>query len=303
MNSKIAFVILNYKNCTDTIQCIESISNLSITDKLIVIVDNGSKDGSTDTLNELFGKVKDIVIIPLEENVGFSRGNNAGYKYVREHYDADFVVITNNDVLFPQSDFSARLQKIYEETRFMVYGPDIFVRKTGEHQSPMYLELPSVDTLEKELDMYRYYEDKPKKWVNRRKIQIVKNRQCCKSTFFNTIYSIIKNSHAIYKNNRHQDCCLQGACLIVSKEYLEKEEKMFSPEPFLYCEELLLYMRCISKKYKTVYDPSIIIFHEDSSTVKKITGNAIEKAKFTLPYHVESLNIVIQYLNRITDGR
>lgn len=74
--------------------------------------------------------------------------------------------------------------------------------------------------------------------------------------------------------------------------FIKAEEKVFTPETFLYCEELLLYKKCMNKNYLMVYDPEIQIWHEDSSTMKKINANALEKAKFTLPHHVNALEIV-----------
>lgn len=78
---------------------------------------------------------------------------------------------------------------------------------------------------------------------------------------------------------------------------MKQESKMFSPEPFLYCEELLLYKKCIDKGYKIIYTPDIQVWHEDSSTMTKINKGSLEKAKFTLPHHVIALETVLEYWN------
>ena len=108
-------------------------------------------------------------------------------------------------------------------------------------------------------------------------------------------YCKIKKKEPIDYTVRHLNCCVQGACIIASKKFIDVEEKMFTPEPFLYCEELFLYKRCINKGYKIVYEPKIQVWHEDSSTMKRINSGEIEKAKFTLKYHVESRRMLLDY--------
>ena len=187
-----------------------------------------------------------------------------------------------------------RIQKIYNQTGFYVLGPDIYVRHNREHQSPMMLSLPSKKNIEHELHMYEYYLEYPRKWVVRRKLQDMKNRTCQSSKLINSVFCKIKKKNPIDYTIRHINCCVQGACIIVSKKFIDTENKMFTPEPFLYCEELLLYKKCIDKGYLIVYDPNVQIWHEDSSTMKKINSNSFEKAKFTLPHHIEALKIVMK---------
>ena len=276
---KIAFVILNYKNFEDTLLCVESIQKLKLNQYIIVIVDNGSNDDSIKVFHEKYDGFKQIKILQSDDNIGFSKGNNLGYTYVRNNYDADFLVVTNNDVLFPQDNFAEMIEEIYSKTNFMVLGPDIYVRKTMEHQSPITLEPPTIDGIEKELKMYEYYYSHPQKWVRRRKFQNMKNILCYKCSLFNKGYKKLKNVKKIDRTMSYSECCVQGACIIVSKDYIKLEKKMFEPEPFLYCEELFLYIKCLNKKYKIVYDPKIIVFHEDSSTIKKINRKFIRESK------------------------
>jgi O-antigen biosynthesis protein len=57
----------------------------------VLIVDNGSRDGSVDFLRERFPEVRVVV---LDRNYGFSIGNNKGFDQVR----SDIVVLLNNDM-------------------------------------------------------------------------------------------------------------------------------------------------------------------------------------------------------------
>lgn len=296
---KIAFLILNFKNFEETEKCVFSIETLNLKDYFIVIVDNGSKDGSAEKIAALCRQRDNCFFVESPENVGFSCGNNLGYAFIRKNLDVDFIVVTNNDVLFPQRDFAERLVSIYEEKKFHVLGPDIYIRANREHQSPMMLSLPSKQQLQNELGMYEYYQTYPEKWVSRRKIQSLKNRLCQSIKPLGWLYDFVKGKKRIDYLRAYENCCVQGACIIVSKKYLDAEEKMFSPEPFLFCEELFFFKKCMSKSYVVCYDPRIQIWHEDSSTMKKISRNALEKAKFTLHHHVLARKMLVEYWNQL----
>lgn len=292
---KIVFLILNYKNVDETIRCIESI-NYNVLEKWeAVIVDNGSKDGSFEKLTQLYKKDCRIKILLSEENVGFSKGNNLGYEYIRKNGIPDYIVITNNDVLFPDKNMFNKIDKIYKNTHFYVYGPDIYVQINKEHQSPIKLSMPTINELQQELSMYEYYEKYPKKWVTRRKLQVIKNKICHASKAIRKIYNILCHHEKINREKIYENACIQGACIIVSKDYIVAEEKMFNPEPFLYCEELFLYKKCLDKGYKIIYNPEVQVLHEDSATVKKINANKLERAKFTLKHHVAARKMLIEY--------
>ncbi|HZP72239.1 MAG TPA: glycosyltransferase family 2 protein [Gaiellaceae bacterium] len=58
----------------------------------VIVVDNGSADGTADHLAEAFPRVR---VVHLPENVGFGRAVNRGLELV----ETDVVVLVNNDVL------------------------------------------------------------------------------------------------------------------------------------------------------------------------------------------------------------
>lgn len=295
---ELAFIVLNYKNVLETKKCVDSIKKLSLKEYLIVIVENGSQDGSNEELTNEYATDDNIKILSLENNIGFSGGNNAGYEFVRKNYNPEYVVVTNNDVLFPQIDFYQRIHDIYKKTPFDVLGPDIFVRHNNEHQSPIMLTIPTYEDMKKELSMYEYYRTNPKKWVSRRKVQNLKNRLCQSNKVIQYIYDTLRKKESIDRNRAYSDVCVQGACIIISNRFLKNEEKMFTPEPFLYCEELLLFIKCKQKNYKILYEPSLKIFHEDSSTMKKINKTDLDRAKFTLEHHVIARKLVLECLKK-----
>jgi hypothetical protein len=69
-------IILNWNLKDDTIACAESVLAGSYARQRVVVVDNGSQDGSISALTTRFGEAIDLIV--NEENVGFARGINVG---------------------------------------------------------------------------------------------------------------------------------------------------------------------------------------------------------------------------------
>jgi GT2 family glycosyltransferase/glycosyltransferase involved in cell wall biosynthesis len=82
-------------------------------DNEIIVVDNGSEDGSVEFLRERFPAVR---VLALERNLGFGGGSNAGFRAANN----DIVVLLNSDMRV-ERDFLAPLLKAFtDETIFSV---------------------------------------------------------------------------------------------------------------------------------------------------------------------------------------
>lgn len=96
MNS-VAVVVINYKGMDDTVECIESLITQSYKDFKIIVVENGSHDGSAAKLAELEDKYGNkLIVIYNESNLGFAGGANTGIRWVMDN-NYDFVALFNND--------------------------------------------------------------------------------------------------------------------------------------------------------------------------------------------------------------
>lgn len=91
-----SIVIVNYngkkflKNCIDSIRKHTKKGTYNI-----VIVDNGSKDGSLKDIK----KSKDIHLIKNKSNMGFPKANNQGTAYALKKFNPEYVYFLNNDTL------------------------------------------------------------------------------------------------------------------------------------------------------------------------------------------------------------
>ena len=94
MEKKVAIILLNWNSYEHTANCIESLSAVRPTNFDIIVVDNGSTDGSGTALQNKFNH---IIYLPNATNEGFAGGNNRGFAYAIEH-DYAYSLMLNNDV-------------------------------------------------------------------------------------------------------------------------------------------------------------------------------------------------------------
>lgn len=91
----VGIILLNYNSGNDTIECINSIKEITYSNYKIIVVDNKSTDNS---IEDIKAKYKDVDIIENSTNGGFAYGNNIGIKYALDH-DVDYVLLLNNDTV------------------------------------------------------------------------------------------------------------------------------------------------------------------------------------------------------------
>lgn len=87
----VSIIILSWNTLEDTKACIRSVRDLTYTSAEIVVVDNGSNDGSKDYLSTQ----KDIVYIDLAENTGFTGGQIAAL----EKASGEYLLLVNSDAI------------------------------------------------------------------------------------------------------------------------------------------------------------------------------------------------------------
>jgi GT2 family glycosyltransferase len=92
---KVFAITLNWNGKDDTIECVASLQGLNYPNYEIVVVDNGSTDGSVPVLRAQY---PDITIIENGKNLGYAEGFNAGMRYALQQ-GADYFLIVNNDTV------------------------------------------------------------------------------------------------------------------------------------------------------------------------------------------------------------
>jgi GT2 family glycosyltransferase len=93
MENRTAIILVNWNSFILTAGCIDSLRQMHATAYDIIVVDNGSHDGSGQQLKDRF---PDIVLIESATNRGFTGGNNLGMEYALQN-GYTFVFLLNND--------------------------------------------------------------------------------------------------------------------------------------------------------------------------------------------------------------
>ena len=121
---RLAIVVLNWNGRDDTIACIRSLLDHGPADQIVVMVDNGSSDGSVLAVRELSDKV---AIVEMGSNTGFSKGNNAGIKLALR-LGADVIGLLNNDTVVTPGFSEALTDAIKSSQRPIAVSPRILYR-------------------------------------------------------------------------------------------------------------------------------------------------------------------------------
>jgi len=88
-------IVLTWNNYHDTKQCLKSLQRVTYPKLKIVVVDNGSADGSGHHLQEEFGQYSFVF---NEANLGFARGCNRGIRIALQDPACAYVLLLNNDM-------------------------------------------------------------------------------------------------------------------------------------------------------------------------------------------------------------
>ena len=105
---KLSIIIVNYNGVIYLKNCIDSIKkHTKGINYEIIIVDNASTDNSVSLIKENYGN--DVILIPSETNLGFSKGNNVGAK----NATGDYILLLNNDTVI-QDDLILAFEKLQE---------------------------------------------------------------------------------------------------------------------------------------------------------------------------------------------
>ena len=91
--ARITIVVLNWNLRDDTLACLASLAKAELGGAQIVVVDNGSRDGSVEAIRARFPAVE---VLALPENRGYAGGCNAGIRAALDA-GAEGVVLLNND--------------------------------------------------------------------------------------------------------------------------------------------------------------------------------------------------------------
>ena len=118
---RIAIIIVNWNRREDTLSCLESLARMTYPEYRIILVDNGSTDGSAEAVRARFPQIQ---VIELPENRRFAGGNNVGLRDVLEKGD-DFALLLNNDTAVEPHFLDHLVAAAQRDVSIALIGPKI----------------------------------------------------------------------------------------------------------------------------------------------------------------------------------
>jgi GT2 family glycosyltransferase len=97
--AQVTAVVLNWCNEHDTTACVDSLERQDYPALTILLVDNGSPDGSGARLHARYPSAQ---FLQTGQNLGYAGGNNRGMQQALEG-GADYVLVVNNDTVLERS--------------------------------------------------------------------------------------------------------------------------------------------------------------------------------------------------------
>lgn len=122
VNPKIVIIVLNWNGKFNSEECFNSLNKLEYDNYKVIVVDNGSEDGSTEYLKQKFPGVR---FICNSKNYGFAEGNNIGIRIALEEY-AEYILLLNNDTVVDSKLLTELLKTAKSREDIAIVSPKIY---------------------------------------------------------------------------------------------------------------------------------------------------------------------------------
>jgi hypothetical protein len=255
---KVAVIIANYNGKKYLKSCFKTLREQTYKNLKVIIVDNGSEDGSKELIKEKFSQFD---LIELDENTGFAKANNIGMRRAFEKFpDCEYICPLNNDIELDKDYFynlvksAQKIKSEFKETRRKNRKLDLKgkIKKLGILAAKL------------------YFKSKPKH-INTAGTLIQRDGSGMERGFLE------KNSKKYKKKKSVFGSC--GAAALYTKEMLEDisflnqegEKCYFDDDFFAYYEDLDLNYRSRLMGYEAYFIPQPFGYHYHSATGKSFS--------------------------------
>ena len=267
----VSIIIVNYNTKSLTSNCIDSIFEQTKDIQFeIILVDNGSSDGS----RELFSKDERIIYIFSEDNLGFGRANNLGYKIAKGEY----LFLLNSDTYLVNNAIYLLWKQLKDVSTNSASGEVACAGciLTDEHGKVVhsYAHFPSMWFSLLGATIY------PVLW----KLHII---PCLPSTS--------NYGYGSQKGNFFDVDYITGADLMVRKRVAD-ELKLFDPEFFMYYEETEMQYRYMKAGYRRIVYLGPQIVHLEGQSNRKSSPARTTQAMRSLFLYYKKTGKPLSYL-------
>lgn len=119
---KVAALVINYNGRDVTLEALKSLTCMNYPNYDVIVVDNGSSDGSPEAVTEAYPYLKQVVV---EKNEGYARGMNEGLRWTLAQ-DYDYVLMLNNDIEVEPEMLTLLVEACEADETIGVAGPKCY---------------------------------------------------------------------------------------------------------------------------------------------------------------------------------
>lgn len=115
-------LLVNWNGKEVTLECLDSLAQLSYPRFTVVVVDNASTDGSVQAIRE---RHPNVVVLEQQTNLRFAGGNNAGIRYALER-GTDMICLLNNDTTVDSEFLAPLVTRLQSDQTIGAVAPKIY---------------------------------------------------------------------------------------------------------------------------------------------------------------------------------
>ena len=261
--SDVVIITVNYKGADATAAFLGSVSRLDDFQRAhVIVVENGSHDGSAERLRPLVAGSLNVELLGSDINRGyFGAANWALQQYLARGNRPDWVIICNNDILFDDRQFLAKLLQ-RNPGDAAVIAPAIIARLTGVDCNPFMRHRPSALKL---MRIRMWHSSYYFMWIK----QLL-------SPYLRTIrHRVSQRVSRAAEQQESQIYGAHGAMFIFSRAYFEAGG-FIDDGYFLYAEELCTAETCVRLGLRVIHDPELRVSHD----AHQVTGRHLNRAMY-----------------------
>ena len=231
----VSVVTVNYNDADTMIKYVDRIMLFECIEH-IVIVDNKSTDDSFMSLSQKYIHTDIVSIIQSGRNGGYGFGNNVGVKYAIDHFNSDYILISNSDVKYKDLTIANLVAFMDQDPRLAVISPRML--------------------------------DINKKPVPNSAWRIPDKKQAVRAA----MVGVRKDTGLLYdfenKTPLKYVDCVAGSLLLVRASAFQKIGG-YDENIFLFCEETVLGIRMNKSRWKSAVAQQEYFIHAHSVSINK----------------------------------
>ncbi len=122
-------IILNLNKKEDILKCLESVCKLDYSPYKIIVIDNGSTDGSIEAISKAFPEVH---LIRSVHNLGVAGGRNLGVEYANNNFQYKYLFFLDNDTLVEKKSLSELVNAIQKDNHIGLATPKTYMMSSPQ---------------------------------------------------------------------------------------------------------------------------------------------------------------------------